>query len=168
MYIVRLFDGQIYYHALLFTYCIYSRVHWLYKVCREWQPLDHALLYVSIVVFLLFYVFFFFLKCLFFKCIMQVSFVRRTSWPPGMVRHCTDVRHPFIYHDAPSVRNSDSTFKNIYAYLHQNYDTPFHENDRPMTHIILRTPEWRSYWRTLWRTHGKVTDQDAHMGQCFD
>ena len=28
--------------------------------------------------------------------LMQVSFVRRTSWPPGMVRHCTDVRHPFI------------------------------------------------------------------------
>ena len=94
---------------------------------------------------------------------MQVSFVRRTSWPPGMVRHCTDVRHPFIYHDAPSVRNSDSPFKNIYAYLRQNYDAPFHENDRPMTHIILRTPEWRSYWRTLWRTHGKVTDHKTHI-----
>ena len=76
--------------------------------------------------------------------IMQVSFVRRTSWPPGMVCHCTDVHHPFIYHDAPSVRNSDSPFKNIYAYLRQNYDAP-NENDQPMTHIILRTPEWRSY-----------------------
>ena len=100
--------------------------------------------------------------------LMQVSFVRRTSRHPGMVRHCTDVRHPFIYHDAPSVRNSDSPFKNMYAYLRQNYDAPFHENDRPMTHVILSAPEWRSYWRTLWRTHGKVTDQDAHMGQCCD
>ena len=61
--------------------------------------------------------------------VMHLSFVRRTSWPPGMVRHCTDVSRTFWYHDAPSVTESDTPLHSIDAHLSQTYDTPFHEND---------------------------------------
>ena len=59
------------------------------------------------------------------QMVMQVSFVWRTYWLPGMVRQCPDVSHAFKYHDAPSVSKHDAPFVEYWCKKILNYDTPF-------------------------------------------
>ncbi len=91
--------------------------------------------------------------------VMELSFVRPTYWPPGMVRHCPYVCRTFMYHDAPSVIKSDPPFSSIDTHMNWNCDAPFHK----MTHPMI----WCTYisflrdWTDLWRTHGTLTSNDV-------